>query len=81
MTGHAETKPRASNETPEGRAKNRRVEIAIIRGGELDKIRQMSIVGNSASEPIKIDANTNAIEPDQLLSAPAATTENEGKEQ
>lgn len=43
VTGHAETKPRASNDTPEGRAKNRRVDISIIRGAELDQIRQMSI--------------------------------------
>ncbi len=43
VTGHADTEPRASNDTPEGRAKNRRVDISIVRGGELDQIRQMSI--------------------------------------
>ena len=43
VTGHADTQPRADNGTPEGRAKNRRVDITIIRGNDIDKIRQMSI--------------------------------------
>lgn len=43
VTGHADTQPRASNDSAEGRAKNRRVDISIIRGAELDQIRQMSI--------------------------------------
>ncbi len=43
VTGHADTQPRASNDTPEDRAKNRRVDISIIRGAEIDQIRQMSI--------------------------------------
>lgn len=47
VTGHADTDPRASNDTPENRAKNRRVDISIVRGGELDQIRQMSISKNS----------------------------------
>ncbi len=32
ITGYADTRPLASNETPEGRAKNRRVEIIIVQG-------------------------------------------------
>jgi chemotaxis protein MotB len=38
-SGYADTKPIASNATPEGRAQNRRVEIVIlnIKGSELTK--------------------------------------------
>jgi chemotaxis protein MotB len=43
VTGHAETRPTATNETPEDRARNRRVDISIVRGNELDTIRQVSI--------------------------------------
>jgi len=46
VTGHADTRPRASNETPESRAKNRRVDISIVRGNELDTIEQMSVIDN-----------------------------------
>lgn len=49
VTGHADTQPRADNDTPEGRARNRRVDISIVRGAEIDKIRQMSI--SEAAEP------------------------------
>ena len=48
VTGHADTQPRAGNDTPEGRAKNRRVDITIIRGNDIDKVRQMSIAETSA---------------------------------
>jgi len=48
VTGHADTKPRATNDTEDGRAKNRRVDIRIVRGAELDQIRQMSISENAA---------------------------------
>ena len=54
VTGHAETRPRATNDTPEDRARNRRVDISIIRGNELDTIRRVSInqslTSTSASE-------------------------------
>ena len=54
VTGHAETRPRATNDTPEDRARNRRVDISIIRGNELDSIRRVSInqslTSTSASE-------------------------------
>lgn len=43
VTGHAETRPRAPNDTPENRAKNRRVDISIVRGTDIDKVRQLSI--------------------------------------
>jgi len=49
VTGHADTRPRASNETPENRAKNRRVDVAIVRGGEIDQLRSMSILEAAAA--------------------------------
>ncbi|MEM8816423.1 MAG: flagellar motor protein MotB [Pseudomonadota bacterium] len=44
VTGHADTQPLAENATADGRATNRRVDITIVRGGEIDRIRQMSII-------------------------------------
>lgn len=43
VTGHADTRPRAANDTAENRAKNRRVEISIVRGLELDEKREFSV--------------------------------------
>ncbi|MDH4046678.1 MAG: flagellar motor protein MotB [Gammaproteobacteria bacterium] len=43
VTGHADTRPRADNRTAENRAKNRRVEISIIRGLEPDEEREISV--------------------------------------
>jgi chemotaxis protein MotB len=43
VTGHADTRPRADNLTAENRAKNRRVDISIVSGNELDQIRKVSI--------------------------------------
>ena len=43
ITGHADTQPRADNDTPENRAKNRRVDVSIVRGKEIDQLRSMSI--------------------------------------
>lgn len=43
VTGHADTRPRAPNDTAENRAKNRRVEISIVRGLELDEKQEFSI--------------------------------------
>lgn len=51
VTGHADTRPRADNDTPEGRAKNRRVDVMIVRGSEIDEMRQLSIAGRPAAEP------------------------------
>lgn len=58
VTGHADTKPRASNDTPEDRAKNRRVEISIVRGAEIDQIRQMSISESTAPDIITEDGTS-----------------------
>ena len=43
ITGHADTQPRADNDTPENRAKNRRVDVSIVRGKGIDQLRSMSI--------------------------------------
>ncbi len=51
VTGHADTRPTAPNDTAENRAKNRRVEISILRGNEIDRFRSMSIA-SASSEPI-----------------------------
>ncbi len=48
VTGHADTRPRAPNDSVENRAKNRRVDIAIVRGKEIDEYRTMSITEASA---------------------------------
>lgn len=49
VTGHADTLPRAPNDTAEGRAKNRRVDISIARGADIDQIRQLSISGSDGA--------------------------------
>lgn len=46
VTGHADTRPRADNQTPASRARNRRVDISIVYGNELDRNREISIDGN-----------------------------------
>ncbi|MDH3266876.1 MAG: type VI secretion system protein TssL, long form [Gammaproteobacteria bacterium] len=43
VTGHADTRPRADNTTDDNRAKNRRVDVSIVRGKEIDQLRSMSI--------------------------------------
>lgn len=43
VTGHADTRPRALNDSAENRAKNRRVDISIVRGKEIDEYRRLSI--------------------------------------
>lgn len=43
VTGHADTRPHSPNDTAENRARNRRVDISIVRGREIDKFRTMSI--------------------------------------
>ena len=48
VTGHADTRPRAANDSAENRAKNRRVDIAIVRGKEIDEFRTMSITAIAA---------------------------------
>ncbi len=43
VTGHADTRPLADNDSAENRAKNRRVDISIVRGNDLDTIFRMTI--------------------------------------
>lgn len=47
VTGHADTRPHAANDSSENRAKNRRVDISIVRGKEIDEYRTLSL--NEAS--------------------------------
>lgn len=49
VTGHADTRPRAPNDSDENRAKNRRVDIAIVRGKEIDEYRTMSLTAASTA--------------------------------
>jgi chemotaxis protein MotB len=58
VMGHADTRPRADNLTAENRAKNRRVDISIIRGDELDEIREFSI-GPAVADSAPSEAATN----------------------
>jgi chemotaxis protein MotB len=51
VTGHADTRPRKPNDSAENRAKNRRVDISIVRGKEIDELRTMSITAASTSAP------------------------------
>jgi chemotaxis protein MotB len=48
VTGHADTRPRAPNDSTENRAKNRRVDISIVRGRKIDENRTMSIATAAA---------------------------------
>jgi chemotaxis protein MotB len=48
VTGHADTRPRAPNDSDENRAKNRRVDIAIVRGKEIDEYRTLSLTAAPA---------------------------------
>lgn len=48
VTGHADTRPHAPNDSVENRAKNRRVDISIVRGNELDKLQNLSILEAAA---------------------------------
>ena len=52
VTGHADTQPVASNDTEEGRARNRRVEITIVRGKEIDEYRTRSITSSSTAPAV-----------------------------
>jgi len=63
VTGHADTRPRAPNDSAENRAKNRRVDIAIVRGKEIDEFRTMSIT--AAREEAELEALQEATEVEQ----------------
>ena len=58
VTGHADTRPRAPNDSDENRAKNRRVDIAIVRGKEIDEYRTMSITAASADADVIEEVET-----------------------
>ncbi len=58
VTGHADTRPRAPNDSAENRAKNRRVDISIVRGKEIDKIRRMSIMEAMAQSDTVAESGT-----------------------
>jgi len=49
VTGHADTRPVADNYTAENRARNRRVDISIVRGGDIDQAQKMSVSGDLMS--------------------------------
>ena len=51
VSGHADTRPRADNDTTENRAKNRRVDISIVRGNELDTLYELRIGEPPAAGP------------------------------
>ncbi len=59
VTGHADTRPRGPNDSTEERARNRRVDISIVRGAELDQIRQMSISEGAAPYTDDQDGTTS----------------------
>ncbi|MCP5093291.1 MAG: OmpA family protein [Gammaproteobacteria bacterium] len=58
VTGHADTRPRAANDSVENRAKNRRVDIAIVRGKEIDELRRMSITAIAAEADVLEEAES-----------------------
>lgn len=59
VTGHADTKPRANNETDENRAKNRRVDISIIRGEQDPLVEESAMTpGPLAQEHPGVGDNT-----------------------
>lgn len=53
ITGHGETRPRVDNDTSANRAKNRRVEISIVRGQE-----------DMVANPISVSGSTDTPEPE-----------------
>jgi len=50
IEGYADTRPRADNATPEGRAKNRRVEIAVVYGRDEEITRALLASAESAAD-------------------------------
>lgn len=60
ITGHAETRPRAENDTPENRAKNRRVDISIVRGKTDDVEQQIGVETEAANQESPEESTTIA---------------------
>ncbi len=52
VTGHADTRPVADNITIENRAKNRRVDISIVRGNDHDVLQKLSITEELVSSTV-----------------------------
>ncbi len=51
VEGHADSKPLESNDTADGRARNRRVEIVIVKGEDIDGGNVKAIVDVNRAEP------------------------------
>jgi chemotaxis protein MotB len=49
VEGHADSQPLAPNDTPDNRAKNRRVELILIRGEDVERGGSLE-TGNTAAE-------------------------------
>ncbi len=66
VTGHADTRPVAPNDTPENRAKNRRVDISIVRGSQLDTQETMGVDDASGELPSADNQAPGEVEEDQV---------------
>ena len=51
VEGHADTQPLVDNDTPENRAKNRRVELRVIKGDVKDLVRSETLMDNETQPP------------------------------
>ena len=56
VTGHADTRPRAPNDSVDNRAKNRRVDVSIVRGKELDELRALSLSAPAQASAVTEEA-------------------------
>ncbi len=66
VTGHADTQPVAPNDTPENRAKNRRVDISIVRGSQLDTQETMGVDDAGVESPSADNQAPGEDEEDQV---------------
>ncbi len=51
MVGRADTVPIDSNETPEGRARNRRVDVVILNSLKIEHLDSLKAAASSPSQP------------------------------
>lgn len=65
--GHADTRPRDTNETPEGRAANRRTEIVVLVSPDAAVVSEIPLVGDGDVAP------AGATEPSEERTADGAT--------